>query len=35
MKAVRQATSVLLVWVGRYQTPYGMMLSGYLPIAAG
>ena len=29
------ATSVLPVWVGRYQTPCGMMLSGYLPIAAG
>ena len=29
------ATSVLLVWVGRYQTRCGMMLSGYLPIAAG
>ena len=31
----RGATSILLVWVGRYQTPCGMMLSGYLPIAAG
>ena len=31
----RWATSVLLVWVGRYQTRCGLMRSGCLPIAAG